>query len=421
MTIKSWSATPPSLDLSEIQTEFGGATPISLSEYYSGGLYVSPGTVGFPGGVSTTIPTGGTISVANFYGSAIITGTSFTDGYDTFVSLPNAQTWLSFKMIGGGGGTGGSDGYLGGNGGGGNYLEGTVLLPQGPKGVSLIPGRPGANGPSGQYVSGGTGGGGAATYDASTNTYLNTQGGDGAASWGAGASGSGGGGGGGSAIWLSNYTGNLRIIAAAGGGGGAGGAGLRGPGTDRNGNAVVQSGGGRQFGQRTNISSSNFYNGELGQGPNNSPTTSPPYYFPGIYAVDGGGGGGGGGPAGFGGELSVEVAYNPPNKDGSGGGEFTQVRHDSSAGSGQSGAVLINQFGTNPFTWHTISALFASSASSLLGPDSPGQGGFYANNSNYKASGGGVSIAWTTQVTAPTNGVGLVPFIRNTPWSMYNW
>lgn len=53
------------LTLANIQTEFGGANPISLSEYYAGGAYVPSGTTGTYGAV----PTSGTISIRNFYGT----------------------------------------------------------------------------------------------------------------------------------------------------------------------------------------------------------------------------------------------------------------------------------------------------------------------------------------------------------------
>ena len=52
------------LSLSSIQGEFGGSNPISLSEYYRGGPLVSaiPNT--------SPIPSSGTISVSNFYGTS---------------------------------------------------------------------------------------------------------------------------------------------------------------------------------------------------------------------------------------------------------------------------------------------------------------------------------------------------------------
>ena len=55
-----------SLAISEIVTEFGGSTPHSLSEYYAGGSNVPSGTTGESG----SIPTSGTISMSQFYGSS---------------------------------------------------------------------------------------------------------------------------------------------------------------------------------------------------------------------------------------------------------------------------------------------------------------------------------------------------------------
>ena len=47
--------------LSQIQTEFGGSNPISLSEYYRGGAYVTAN--------NTSVPTSSTITLSNFYGA----------------------------------------------------------------------------------------------------------------------------------------------------------------------------------------------------------------------------------------------------------------------------------------------------------------------------------------------------------------
>lgn len=58
--------TSGTLTLAQIQTEFGGSNPISLSEYYAGGANVPSGTSGTNGAV----PSSGTISVWNFYGTA---------------------------------------------------------------------------------------------------------------------------------------------------------------------------------------------------------------------------------------------------------------------------------------------------------------------------------------------------------------
>ena len=54
------------LTLSDIQTEFGGSAPTSLNEYYAGGSYVAPGVTGTYG----PVPSSGTISIKNFYGTA---------------------------------------------------------------------------------------------------------------------------------------------------------------------------------------------------------------------------------------------------------------------------------------------------------------------------------------------------------------
>jgi hypothetical protein len=54
------------ISLSDIQAEFGGTNPISLSEYYAGGSFVPAGTSGTNGAV----PSSGTISLFNFYGTS---------------------------------------------------------------------------------------------------------------------------------------------------------------------------------------------------------------------------------------------------------------------------------------------------------------------------------------------------------------
>lgn len=47
---------------SDLQTEFGGSNPISLSEYYRGGSYV--------GSTNTNVPTSGQIKISDFYGAS---------------------------------------------------------------------------------------------------------------------------------------------------------------------------------------------------------------------------------------------------------------------------------------------------------------------------------------------------------------
>jgi hypothetical protein len=60
---------PNAITLNDIQTEFGGANPIGISEYYTGGGIVFPGAVGYPLGTATVIPSSGTIGFSNFHGA----------------------------------------------------------------------------------------------------------------------------------------------------------------------------------------------------------------------------------------------------------------------------------------------------------------------------------------------------------------
>jgi len=73
------------VSLTTIQTEFGGSNPISLSEYYAGGSFVSAGTTGTYGAV----PTSGAIGIRNFYGTA-----KTTIG-DTWVSLSSLNSAIA--------------------------------------------------------------------------------------------------------------------------------------------------------------------------------------------------------------------------------------------------------------------------------------------------------------------------------------
>lgn len=66
-----------SISLSQIQTEFGGSNPISLSEYYAGGSYVPSGTTGEHG----AIPSSSTTSLDKFHGASSIVQTNFVYGF----------------------------------------------------------------------------------------------------------------------------------------------------------------------------------------------------------------------------------------------------------------------------------------------------------------------------------------------------
>lgn len=62
------------ISLADIQTEFGGSNPISLSEYYRDGSY-SDG-INIPSG-ETGIPASGAISFSDFYGTSNVSATTY--------------------------------------------------------------------------------------------------------------------------------------------------------------------------------------------------------------------------------------------------------------------------------------------------------------------------------------------------------
>lgn len=73
------------ISLSQIQTELGGANPISMSEYYRNGAYT--------GSNNTSVPTSGVISMSNFYGASSVD------------LVPDATAWNDIYQTGSTGGT----------------------------------------------------------------------------------------------------------------------------------------------------------------------------------------------------------------------------------------------------------------------------------------------------------------------------
>jgi len=75
------------ISLNDIQTEFGGTNPISMSEYYRGGSFVTDN--------NTSVPTSGTIDMGDFYGAVKLF--SFTISTDTqeanLSTLATAAGW----------------------------------------------------------------------------------------------------------------------------------------------------------------------------------------------------------------------------------------------------------------------------------------------------------------------------------------
>jgi hypothetical protein len=94
------------ISLTDIQTEFGGTNPVSLSEYYKGGTYV------LATDYAPNVPSSGTISLSDFYGArkTTLTTETFTNPGDNFIVIPATVVGNLFvTMTGGGGGGGGPD------------------------------------------------------------------------------------------------------------------------------------------------------------------------------------------------------------------------------------------------------------------------------------------------------------------------
>ena len=222
------------LTLANIQTEFGGANPIGLNEYYAGGAYVPSGTTGTYGAV----PSSGAISIRNFYGtSAIIQGSAVygTAGAGCYSwVVPAGVTSVSVVVIGGGGG-GNAGVSQGGSGGGLGYKNNITVVPGTSHQVTV------GTGGAGKTPSGGTpaGGGysrfwavgGAIITTGFGGSFGSTAGGsytgDGGGNGGTGGAGNcaGGGGGAGGYAGAGGVGRGCRLAGAAGSGGGSGGGG----------------------------------------------------------------------------------------------------------------------------------------------------------------------------------------------------
>ena len=72
------------ITIGNVQTQFGGTNPAQMSEYYSGGSYVTAGATGGNGSdgiaANTAIPSSGTIKLANFYNGSNPVAASMTIG-----------------------------------------------------------------------------------------------------------------------------------------------------------------------------------------------------------------------------------------------------------------------------------------------------------------------------------------------------
>jgi hypothetical protein len=94
------------ISLADIQAEFGGSVPVSLSDYYKGGAYV------LNTDYAPNVPTSGTISLSDFYGArrTILTTVTYTTAGDNIFIAPTFIVGnLIVTMTGGAGGGGGPD------------------------------------------------------------------------------------------------------------------------------------------------------------------------------------------------------------------------------------------------------------------------------------------------------------------------
>ena len=349
---------PNNISLSQIQTEFGGSNPISLSEYYSNDTYVA---TGFPG-----IPASGTIRMSNFHGKGITTTTNiniFGGNYIDF-TLPIEKVWVKINMIGGGGGGANGDGAIpGAVGGSGGYLYWLGRLPAtvGYKTLRIIRGFGGL---AGNYGSGAWAGFGGVGYAFTSNVLADGSGGRGGQSGTAGGSGAGAGGGGmGCALYWDQNDGIQIPIAATAGGGGAGGAGQNGG--ERRGNP---GNGGLQ-----NTSTPSSQTGLMGGGNQN------------FGGYDHGAGGGGGGGMAVGGTIPTAIDKN---------GTLYPI-HEGSGSGGQQGAWQYNPaLVVNSVTYGWGAPYIQSWIGSTT---NSGAGGAVA----VKGNDGQCSVSWVNSVPNP--------------------
>ena len=86
------------ISLANVQSEFGGSNPISMSEYYRGGSEVPNVSI------NNSIPTSGAISLSNFYGGTnllpFVSGTHYVSNGSATGSLTSAHgSWSLHNTV----------------------------------------------------------------------------------------------------------------------------------------------------------------------------------------------------------------------------------------------------------------------------------------------------------------------------------
>lgn len=332
------------ISLANVQAEFGGTNPISLSEYYSGGAYVTAGTTGGNGsnGISalTVIPTSAKISLANFY--------SASAGPAQMVIGARTVAYSSGKIF--------------------DYYDPAVIS-QTPSDVNItvsqdITATLDLTGGSGYSVYTGLGGMGhtirfSFLFKAGI-TYVLSLGGPGVAGAGGSATGVlGGGGGGYSALFLGSKSFNNVIAIAGGGGGGAQSVTTSSEGSGGHAGSTTTSSptGGTAWHGYSGSSSTPTGNGGVGgtgttggaTGAGSNPGTAGSQLTGGAggaQANNGAGGGGGGGYYGGGGGCAG--ASGSGSGGGGGGSSFIYTTSDSS---GKTATYVSNITSSGSASW----------------------------------------------------------------------
>jgi hypothetical protein len=144
------------ISLSDIQTEFGGANPIALSEYYKNGPYVTATDY------APNVPTSGPIALSNFYSARKLSLFTLTYTADGSFVLPGTffGSVVINSMLGAGGGGGAGDGGPGYAGYPGGLITGGAIPANPGDTVQVLIG---GGGGGGTYSSGGGAGGGGQT------------------------------------------------------------------------------------------------------------------------------------------------------------------------------------------------------------------------------------------------------------------